>query len=323
MAFLSSNLYSQITPARADDLFTTTLLDYRAEFIDQVFEDFVTWFWLREKGSMRTLDGGERIIEHLVKSTNATAAFYSLYESLNITPQTPFTAAAFEWKEAAVSIAIARKEERQNSGKHRILPLLQSRIDNARMAITDVIATAMYETSQATKKIESIDILVDATSNVGGIPRSSNSYWQSTVVASGSFASQGLSDMRTLYNTISSSAGKDSPDFIISTQSVYESYESVLQPQERFADAAMADGGFQSLRFKGAPFVYDSKIATGRLYMLNSKYLHLDIDSESDFVVSPFVKPTNQAARVAQILWMGNVTINNPRRCGKLTGVTA
>jgi len=69
--------------------------------------------------------------------------------------------------------------------------------------------------------------------------------------------------------------------------------------------------------------VYDDKIATGRLYMLNSKYIHLDIDTESDFTVSPFVKPTNQTARVAQILWMGNVTINNPRRCGKLTGVTA
>ena len=323
MAYLSTNLYSQHTAARADDIFTTTLLDYRREFIDNVFDDFVTWFWLREKGKLRMIDGGERIIEHLIKEKNTTAAFFSLYETLSTTPVTPFTAAAYEWKEAAVSIAIARKEERQNSGPHKILPLLQSRIDNARMSITDILNVALYATTQVTKKIESIDILVDATSTVGGLVRTTETYFQSTVTASGSFASQGLSDMRTLYNTVSSSAGKDSPDFIIAPQSVYESYESVLQPQERFADAAMADGGFQSLRFKGAPFVYDSNIATGRLYMLNSKYINLNVDSDSDFAISPFVKPTNQAARVAQILGMGNVTINNPRRCGKLTGVTA
>jgi len=142
-------------------------------------------------------------------------------------------------------------------------------MDNARQSITDILNEALYETTQTTKKIESIDILVDATSTVGGLVRTTETYFQSTVTASGSFAAQGLSDMRTLFNTVSSSAGKDSPDFIISTQSAYESYESVLQPQERFADAAMADGGFQSLRFKGAPFVYDANIATGRLYMLS------------------------------------------------------
>ena len=51
MAYLSTNLYSQATAARNDDLFTTTLLDYRKEFVDQIFEDFVTWYWLREKGN--------------------------------------------------------------------------------------------------------------------------------------------------------------------------------------------------------------------------------------------------------------------------------
>ena len=60
------------------------------------------------------------------------------------------------------------------------------------MAITDVMATALYETSQVTKKIESIDTMVSASNTVGGIDQSANSYFQSTVTASGSFASQGL-----------------------------------------------------------------------------------------------------------------------------------
>jgi hypothetical protein len=36
---LSSNLYSQATPAYTDDLFTSTLLNYMPELTEQVFED--------------------------------------------------------------------------------------------------------------------------------------------------------------------------------------------------------------------------------------------------------------------------------------------
>ena len=320
---ISSNLYSSISPTTADDIFTTTLMEYMPEFTDQVFQDFVVLQWLKNNGNMRMVDGGERIFEPLSKEKNSTANFFSLYDPIDITPVTPFTGAYFEWKEAATSISIAHKEERQNSGKHRILPLLQSRIDNARQSLSDLLADALFDTTQVAKKIESIDILVDATSTIGGIARGTHSWFQSTVTTSGSFASQGLSDMRTLYNTVSSSAGKDSPDFIVTTQSVYEYYEGVLQPQERFADPVMADGGFASLRFKTAPVVYDQYVPSGYLYMLNSKYLRLVLDSGTNFIVSPFIKPTNQAARVAQILVMLNTTIRSPRRCGKLTGISA
>lgn len=324
MAFLTSNLYSQYTRARGDDIFTTTLLNMRPTIIDQVFNDFVTWFWLRQNDSVRIVDGGEMIKEHLSFRANDTAAFYSMYGTLSTTPNTNLTSALFEWKEAAVTIAIARKEERQNSGKHAIVPLLKARIENARMSLIDVIATAIYATSQVTNTVESLDILLDATSTVGGIDRTGtgNSFWQSTVTASGAAAAQLLTDMRTAYNDASSSAGKDSPDLIPSTQSIYESYEALLTPQQRFSDAKLAQAGFESLRFKRAAMVYDDKIASGRMYFLNSKYLHLTIDKMTDFAVSPFVKPFNQVARWAQILLMFNLTTDRPNRMAKLTGIT-
>ena len=37
------------------------------------------------------------------------------------------------------------------------------------MSITDLLNIALYATTQVTKAIESIDILVDATSTVGGL----------------------------------------------------------------------------------------------------------------------------------------------------------
>ena len=320
---LSSNLYSQATPAYTDDLFTTTLLNYMPELVDQVFEDFVVLNWLKNSDSYREEDGGERIFVPLVKDKNTTAGFFSMYDTLNVTPVTPLTGAFYEWKEAAVSISIAHKEERQNSGKHKILPLLQSRIDNARQSLSDLLAASLFATTQADKKPESINVMVDSTGTVGTIARATYTWWAANETASGSFAAQGLSDMRTMFNTCSSSAGKDAPNFIVTTQSVYEYYEGVLQPQERFADPVMADGGFQSLRFKTAPVVYDQYVPSGMAYFLNSKYLYLVVDSGTNFVVSPFVKPTNQACRTAQILTMLNTVVSRPNRLGKLTGISA
>jgi len=320
---LSPNLYSQGTPAYADDLFTTTLLNYMPELVEQVFEDFVVLNWLKNSDSYREDDGGERIFVPLVKEKNSTAGWYSMYEPLNVTPTTPMTGAFYEWKECAVSISIARKEERQNSGSHKILPVLQSRIDNARQSLSDLIASALFATTQADKKIESIDIVVDSTGTVGQIDRATYDWWAANEVVSDSFAAQGLSDMRTMFNTCSSSAGKDAPNFIVTTQSIFEYYEGVLQPQERFADPVMADGGFQSLRFKTAPVVYDQYVPSGRMYFLNSKYFYLVVDSGSNFVVSPFVKPVNQTCRTAQILTMLNTVASRPNRLGKLTGITA
>lgn len=324
MAFLTSNIYSQHTRARADDIFTTTLLNMRPTVIDQVFNDFVTWFWLREHDSVRIVDGGEMIKEHLAFRANDTAQFYSLYDNLTTTPNTNLTSALFEWKEAAVTIAVARKEERQNSGKHQIVPLLKARIDNARMSLINVIATALYATTQVTNTVESLDILVDATSTVGGIDRTGtgNAFWQSTVTTSGAAAAQLLTDMRASYNDASSSAGKDAPDLITTPQNVYQSYEALLTPQQRFSDATLASAGFESLRYKSAAVVYDDKIASGRMYFLNSKYLHLTIDKMTDFAISPFVKPYNQVARWAQILLMFNLTIDRPGRMSKLTSIT-
>jgi hypothetical protein len=40
------------------------------------------------------------------------------------------------------------------------------------------------------------------------------------------------------------------------------------------------------------------------------------IDSQTDFVTTPFVEPENQTAKTAKVLFMGNTTISNPRKIG-------
>ena len=306
-----------------DSMLTTTLSNYRQTMIDNIFDDFVVLWWFREKGKVRYEDGGTSIIEHLLYEKSTAGGWYSGYEPLDVTPQEGLRPAEFLWRQAAYSISISRLEERQNSGKHRMINLLEAKTYQAENSIKDNIAQALFAASRAAKAIETLAALIDSSGTIGGIPRSTNSWWQSTETASGSFASQGISDLRTLYNTISSSAGKDHPDLIMTTRAIYEYYENTLLPQVRYQSLDMANAGFESLRFKAADIVYDQYATSGVIYALNSKYITLVIDKETDFVTTPFVKPANQDAKTAQILFMGNITINNPRRLGKLTGITA
>ena len=321
---ISSNIYTDITVAKTDDIVVTTLLNYRRQLIDNFFNRQVFFFMLREKGAVRMEDGGERIVEHLGATDNLTTANYAGFDTIDTTPQETFKIALYEWKQYASSITISRREERQNSGRHRIINLLQARINWAEESIRNKINTDLFATSQANKAIGSLDFIAN-TGALGQITGtdSDSGFWQGTVTASGSFAGQGLSDMRTLYNTLSSSSGVDAPNMVITTQSVFEFYEGELQPQMRFSDERLADGGFVSLTYKGNPFVFDKACTTGRLYMLNLDFLSLVIDRASNFVPSPFVRPANQDARTSQLLFMGELTTNNRRRQGKLTGITA
>ena len=146
-----------------------------------------------------------------------------------------------------------------------------------------------------------------------------NAWWRSSLTnVAGALT---LAGMSTMYNNIS--VGNDQPTIIISDQDEYEKYESLLQPNLRYTSAQVADAGFQNLLFKGAPCTYDSDTnLDGKMFFLNTKYIRLVAHTETWFQPTPFVRPTNQDARYAQILCYGELTTSNRARQGMLYGLT-
>ena len=85
----------------------------------------------------------------------------------------------------------------------------------------------------------------------------------------------------------------------------------------------MATAGFQNIRYKTAPVTFSSNVPSGHLYMLRSDNLYLVVHSAANMKTTPFVKPSNQDARTAQILLQAEVVTDNRRKLGRLTGITA
>ncbi len=308
-----------------DAIASSTLQKYKPTLYDNVFKRTPLFYKLMEKGSKDVLDGGRSIVVPVIMSANSTAAGYSGYGTIDITPQSNESAAEFEWCQYAASIAISGLEERKNAdSKTQIYKLLEAKTKNAEDSLRRKMDIAAFSNANgSTSALNGLQTLVDATSTVGGINRTNDAFWQAVVNASiGSFATNGLDKMRSTYNSCTDE-GQDAPDFGITTQAVFEYYEKSLQTQQRFTDSKTADGGFENLKFKGMVLMFDSNCASGEMYMLNSNWLKLAVHKDADLEIGAFVVPANQDAKVAKILFQGNLIVLQSRRQGKITGITA
>jgi hypothetical protein len=266
-------------------------------------------------------DGGESIVEQLLYGENSTFGSYEDYDTLDLTPQEGITAAVFPWKQAAATISISGAEERKNRGKQRLINLLKAKITQAEGSAASGLTTMLFSdgTGNSGKDFAGLALLVNddsgANDTVGGIDCSAvgNEWWQSVVVDASADAAAERDDAEWTNAFYTASKGNDAPDFVITTQELFEHYEAGLVPQLRFTSNEKADARFMSLEFKGRRLYFDLACPTGLTYFLNSKYIGLTGMSGTWFSQEPFQKVPDKDARWAQLLLMGNMTVSNRR----------
>jgi hypothetical protein len=309
--------------ANFDALLSTTLANYRDQLTDNIFTARPLTYFLQDKGRIRMLNGGTKIVEPLIYGESSTVKSYSGYDSISLTAQTGITAAEYDWKQYAASIAISGIEEAKNNGEQEIINLLEAKIMQAEESMREGFNRMFYAdgTGNSGKDWNGLGNLVEASGTVGGINRatSGNEYWRS--YEENTSTALTLAQMSTAYNSVS--VGNDHPDMVLTTQTLFEKYEALLQPQLRYTDTRTADAGFQNLLFKAAPVVYDEHCTAGIVYFLNSKYLTLVGHSGKWFSQTEFVRPEDLDARYALIMCYGNLTCRNAAKQGKLTAKTA
>lgn len=313
-------------------LLSTTLKNYRKTLIDNIHKSNAVWMYLKENGGMKEEDGGERIVAPLMYGKNTTAGSYSGYDALDTAPQEGIDSAEFNWKQYSVSITISGREERQNNGSNRIINLLEAKTKQAELSLKEQLSVGLFSdgTGNSSKDLTGLAAMVSSSGTYGGINSAIYTWWQAGVESTSE--ALGLPKMRTAFNA-ASVGGKDTPDLIVTTQTLFESYEGLFTNVaisgggSHFSTPSagmkkIADGGFQSAQFKGVPIVWDEQCQSGTMYFLNTKHMKLVAHKDANFATSDFVKPENQDARVAQVLFMGNLTCDRRKSFYKLTAKT-
>ena len=241
-------------------------------------------------------------------------------DTIDITAQTGISAAEYDWKQYAATVTISGIEEAKNNGEAAIIDLLEGKIFQTQETVIENMNTMFWADASGDDWNGLHLIVAKPNTSLGGIDPTGagNSWWKSTETDENGALTQAT--MATVYNTIS--VGNDQPTIIITTQTLYEKYESLLEGQIRYTDTDVADGGFQNLLFKGAPVTFDGAATSGQMMFLNTKYLQLVAHSDVWFKPTPFVRPTNQDAVFSQLLCYGQLTCSNRARQGFMYGAT-
>jgi hypothetical protein len=304
-------------------LLSTTLQNYQPTLVDNIFKDLVLLNHLNSKGRVQVEEGGTSIVEPLMYAVNNTVGSYSGYDAIDLTPQDGITAAEYQWKQMAASIAISGIEESKNRGTEAIIKLLNAKIMQAEESLKSNLNTMLYSdgTGNGGKDFNGLgNIIATVNNTVGGIDATSNTWWNPFQDVSASTLSQ--QDMGAVYNQVSK--GSDVPDLILTNSNLFEKYESLLTANVRYQDVAKANAGFQNLMFKQTPVVFDLAIAAASssapMYFINSKYLKLTGMNGHWFNTTDFQNGTVAGvdARYALVMAYGELTCSNRARQGYL-----
>jgi len=310
-------------PNTFDHILSTTFNNHRKKFTDNIFKARPLAHALQKQDRVRWVNGGAQIIEPIIYSENDTAASYSEWDTLDVEPgDEGMGSAIFPWKQYSVGLRVSGLEEAKNSGEEEIIDLVSTKVKIAEESAASRMNVMFYSdgTGNSGKDWNGLGNLVATTNNtVGSIDSSTATYWRNYKDTAAGALSIGA--MNTAYNTVQ--VGNDAPSLEVTTQVLYERYESLLQPQLRYSSTEMADAGFQNLMHKGAPVTYDADCPSGLLYILNLKYLGIVAHKTKWAKATPFVRPYNADFMAAQILFYGNFVCRNRARQGVLSAKTA
>jgi len=312
------------------ELITTTLRNRRGKLADNVLNHIPLLYKLKEKGNTELESGGRTLVEELEYQENSTFKYYDGYEVLDVSASDVFTAAEFDWKQAAVVVSISGKEMRMNAGKHASIRLAKSRIANAEKTMMNNIATGIASdgAGSGSKQVGGLQLLVADTGSgtVGGIAAATYSFWRNQVVdftsdiGAASSAGNFQKGMKSLW--LECVRNGDYPDMIVAGSEYFNEFWQSLTAIQRITETKRGAAGFQTLTFYGpggsAEVFYDSTIASQRMYFLNTDYIHWRVHEDANFEPLTERDSFNQDAMVRPLIFMGNMTVSNRARQGVL-----
>ena len=276
---------------------------------------------LRSKAKMQP--GGESINANLEYVIPTSVGSYSGFQVLNTTPQDFATTINYRFRHYFASVNVSGEMRRENA-QNSVFDIVQGMTENAMKGVVDLMSTDVWAASQSGNALDTLPAYTATTGTVGQISATGNTWWQSTVTASGTFASQGLDDVRTLYNSVSNEGG-ERPDLGFTTQSVAEFWEkyALVKGKLDIPNTKKVDLGIDAMEYKGASIVWDADIPSGQFFFVNSDYTSLVIDSGVNFKSRGFVEARDGDHATNLILFRGNLVTTKRSSLGKLTGITA
>lgn len=206
----------------------------------------------------------------------------------------------------------------------RYFQAIDEEIRSGQQDLADLMETTFMGTGSA-----GLQLAVDSSGTYAGINRATETTWQSQEDAIGGALS--IANLEDLEEELRDSERGANPDLVISRQNQFTNYQRTIGPaaasggvfriqMDAAAAGTKADLGLVASEgsFAGKRWVCVPDLTNTIVVMLDSRYWVLAV--HEDFDVQDKASADDSVTR--HITWRGALVCRNPRRQGKLTGLT-
>lgn len=288
--------------------------------------------------------GGVRIEQPVTYAYKTNGGWYAGLEVLNTNQENTRTRALFDWKQINEPVVISNIEAFKNgvkmSSKEQVVDLLAQEMEEAKISMKNNLCNALYGDGTgatiggaANGAMNGLKNLIDdgtEVASLGDITFASYSWWQSLV--SNTALSLSLSHLATQYSGASSGSEQESVDLIVLTETLYNAYEALHQPNIRWVDptgTTKINPSGMKLAYRGAEVLADEYCPSGYIFGLNTRHIQmftgdhpLHGSTKDGFTITPMREPTDQDGQVCFMLLYCQLINDRPSRCFKSIQVT-
>lgn len=332
-----------------DDAFLQTWFDMKAELVDNILDATPVYAALRALGAIDTQVGSEYItkkISYAYKAPQRIGAGTTMQQSRTKSK----TMAMYEWFFQGVDIVRTLVDDQRNAGPEKMVDYVNDEIADATSGLSQTLESDLFGFAAYCENhpnglfdfvtvndgtddfdIDGIDCPAQTSGTLGNIDKS-NSWWQSNILRSTNPDYNLISDMNTLYNNIwANRAGTERPDLIITTQELYEIYQSEIGERRSINDSnlvnTLSDLGIGACQFQGAVMIWSANMnklvdtednPQNVMLFINTRYLGLVIDPGFWFEMLDWRTPVDGLEKVTYIVTCQNLVGSQPRSVGAL-----
>lgn len=284
------------------------------------------WAYLFERGRVQEMTG-TALAWNVVMTKHASFGVYSGYDVLANQPVNPTTAATLYPANYYASLAISGEEERKNTGSmEKLLDMVKLQFDNALSTLKDRMYTDAFgdgTTVGGRYILYGLAAAIDDDNTYAGINRSTAAYaqWKANMDTTAHTIANLKDPTSTSYlpsvmrSRFTAATHDHSPDLIVTTKTVYNMYQDIAGVGNLRFDNSKANLGFHGVEFgPGVTMVFDDFQTANRMDFLALQDWNVFVfpGANFDLLEGGWTRAQNQDAKVAHIIWSGQLRLDSP-----------
>ena len=311
---------------------------------DQILEATVGWAWLKQKGCLKSQEGGDLISKQVTYDLPDTQDIQK-GTVLNMGENETDTAAIFDFRNIGIHIQRTLLDDVANRGPDKLVDYVQRKLERARDGLKQTFETRLWNTHRtdegapaagqpkqmqgfndlvppsATRATGTYGRLARPTNYTSDLPDAGNTWWSPRYKQFTANKEVNLIlNMDSFYNTVCNQ--QSYVDGIFGPKELFELYCAFGLDQIQFVgNQKLLDLGFKTVKYNGADFMWTPNMTggtAGDLLFLNSGSIEVRYDPMLWFTMTPWQGIPRQLERLAWIICRCNMICFEPRRNGRL-----